>query len=105
MKADTTFFCPVVKTSYTIADQENDVKATCAAKTSMRVDLNKTRNLTNTLRVKNSLANRLTFYFSYILKTVLTTCGFVSGQKVLSNFSMTYLQHNSYDIRKLRCLC
>ena len=32
----------------------------------------KTRNLTNTFRVQNRLANRITLYISYILKAVLT---------------------------------
>ena len=34
----------------------------------------KTRNLTNMFRVQNCLANGLKFYFSYILKAVLTVC-------------------------------
>ena len=72
MKVDTTFYCQVVMMSYTKAYQQNDVKATCAAKSSLRLDFNKTRNPSNTLRVQNYLANGLKFYFSYILKAVLT---------------------------------
>ena len=68
MKVYTTLFFQIVMTSYTIAYQDNDIKTTCLAKSSLRIDLNKTRNLTNTFGMQNGIE----FYFSYILKAVLT---------------------------------
>ena len=58
MKVDTTTFkpgcCDVVH--YKVI-KKNYVKTTYAAKSSFRLDFNKTRNLINTFRVQNSLAN------------------------------------------------
>ena len=95
MKVDSTlFFCKVVMTSYTIGYEENDFKTTCAAKSSLRLDLNKTRNLTNEFRVQNYLANgRSLFIFIYFESSSYSLCtksvGFktVFKQKVKENIT------------------
>ena len=57
MKVDTTNFLPGCCDVIHYKAIKNNVKTTYAAKSSLRLDLNKTRNLTNTLRVQNYSAN------------------------------------------------
>ena len=84
-------------TSYAIGYKENYVKTTCAAKSSLRLDLNETRNLTNTLRVQYYLENGLRFYFFIYFKAVLTVNA-PKVSKTVFKVIRTYL-NLSWEIR------